>query len=270
MELPKEKLILSLLKGLSVYIGLVLLWGTLYFSFNAIKFSSGIEQPNLWECIYFSCISFGTIGYGEIIPNGIFGQSLVFFQSITSILFVAVFGGYITYLFIKRPDNIILPQNIHLRPLTKDILFSVRIGNKGQPLVDCKLEVSIMQIDNNIKKRIKKHDFESALFECSWLPSITLNNPENDSFLNCFKIFYNNPDISLIRITMRGIDISTGSVVAFYKYYKTKDVKISGDYLPLYSWEGLERTNFIWTNNNKAQSASQADIDRVNNFLRQV
>ena len=268
MKLPKTKLIVTTIKGLCFYLLLVVVWGLLYYFGDAIKFSSATGYPNFWECVYFSCISFGTIGYGEIIPSGVTGQSFVFLQSMSSILFVSIFGGYITYLFLKRPDNIIITDNIHIRPLTTDTLFSVRIGNKGQALVDCRLDVDILQINNDIKKIIHNQVFKSALLEYSWRPALTLNKTENADFLNHFKTFYNNPTNSLIRITIRGSDIGTGEVVANYRYYQVKDVKISGDYLPLYTWKGFERTQPVWKNNNITQAVTQEGIDKVTALLK--
>ncbi len=67
---------------------------------------------------------------------------------------------------------------------------------------------------------------------------------------------------------MRGSDIATGEVVAIYKYYKAEDIKISGDYLPLYNWQGFVRTKPIWENNNKTYEATKEKTLWASGFLK--
>lgn len=57
------------------------------------------------DCFYFSCITFHTIGYGDIIPDGETSKRLVILLSFISLLFVVLFSGYSIHLFIKVGDE---------------------------------------------------------------------------------------------------------------------------------------------------------------------
>lgn len=58
-------------------------------SFNNYDFGSNVFEE-LFNFFYFSCVTFSTIGYGEILPTSIFSKLLVIIESFTS-LFTIVF-----------------------------------------------------------------------------------------------------------------------------------------------------------------------------------
>jgi len=262
------KLIKIILIGLSIYIGIVLLFASLNYFSNSVQFSTLIDMtPNFWDCVYYSSVTFGTIGYGDILPANSFGKFLVIAQSISSLIFVGIFGGYIAYHFLKRPKNISLTENIFFRHVNSNIFFSARVGNQGNDLINCTAYIDVIQIKNNVKWTENKSEIKYTLLEKSWFTDIRLTNTENPEFLKSLKTFFHNPSNSMIRILVMGIDIETGESVAVSKYYKVDDVKFGGKYLDLYSWNGLKRTNPIWQNLNKTTEISQEQVNEINALL---
>ena len=267
--MTNSKLLITVLKGLLIYSALTLMWGILNYKLETLKFSTGNGIPNFWENLYFSCVTFGTIGYGDIIPKGFGGQLLTILQSMTSIIYVGIFSGYMAFQFLKRPRNILISDNILLRPFTKDILFSFRVGNKGTELVDCKLEIGFIQIKNDIKDTFYNSEFKYSLLEKSWLPALNLNKPENFELGNALKSLYHNPDNIMIRILINGSDINSCERVGLFKDYKYKDIIIAKEFMPIYNWQGLQRTKPNWSNFNKIVDLTQEQIEKVMRFLKE-
>lgn len=266
--LKSVKLLRVILNGLLIYLALVLFWGTLIYFLDGAKFTTGDIKPNWWQCVYFSCISFATIGYGDIVPSNESGQIIILFESMTAIIFIGLFSGYIAFQFLKRPNNLFLTENLHIRNVDRKIFFSPRVGNKGKNLIDCTAYIEIIEIKNDVKRTIIKQELKYTLLEESWFLGINLSSKTNSEFLEAFRGFYNNPDNSLVRILIIGSDIETGEVVSTSKYYKVKDVVFGGRFIDIYHWESLARTKPNWDNLNKTQELTQEQKDKITKYLK--
>ncbi len=264
-----SKLLTIIFKGLLVYTGMVIFWGTLICIAGGAKYNStGDQVSNWWDCIYFSCISFATIGYGDIIPNGSSGQVIIFLQSMTAMVFVGLFGGFVAYQFLKRPKDIFLTDNLHIRYVDNEIFFSSRVGNKGKELIDCVAYIDLIQIKNDIKWTMIKHEVRYSLLEKSWFLGIKISSNSNPDFLKAFRKLFNNPEKSLIRILVTGSDIESGEIVATSKYYKVNDIKFGGRYLDIYHWKKLKRTEPNWDNLNKTQEITPEQQQEINSLIQ--
>jgi hypothetical protein len=265
-----NKLYKTILVGLFIYLGIVLFFAVINSSFGTVQFSgatSNVPPPTFWDCVYYSCVTFGTIGYGDILPTNAFGKFLVIAQSISSIIFVGIFGGYIAYQFLKRPKNIFLTDSIFIRHINENIFFSARVGNRGNDLINCRAYIEVIQIRKNIKWTVCKKELNYTLLEYSWFTDIRLTNTEHPDFLNSLKSFFRNPSNSMIRILVIGSDIETGEAVAVSRYYKASEVKFGGGYLDIYSWIGLNKTKPNWGNLNKTAAISDEQTLEINKLL---
>ena len=76
----------TILYGLIVYIAIVLIFGVLYWLTNGIHTNDDAKlNADLFDSIYFSFITFATIGYGDYVPAISFSKTLVFFETTLSV-----------------------------------------------------------------------------------------------------------------------------------------------------------------------------------------
>lgn len=175
--------------GISIYIVIVVVFGFIYFFTESISFSgqSPIPVGKFGDCIYFSFVSFLTIGYGDIAPNGACGKWELFIESIFSIGFNAIFAGYLAFLFLRRSNNILISDKIFVRKskkqgITTDLNFDfiIRIGNKGNQVIDCKGVLEFFVFTNNTRTTILKFDRDYRVLDKTWNFKMRLVEPGNE------------------------------------------------------------------------------------------
>ena len=64
----------TFLNGIAIYIAITIVFGILYYLFDALDFK--VKTVRLLDYIYFSAVTFTTIGYGDIIPKA--GNNCIF------------------------------------------------------------------------------------------------------------------------------------------------------------------------------------------------
>jgi Ion channel len=259
----------AVLKGVAIYLAVTLMFGLLYFLFDSLDFKSipGNKTIRFFDYIYFSAVTFTTIGYGDIIPKAGTGQIIVFIESCFELTFIPVFGGFIAYKFLQRPNDILLTDNFFIRYRNQHVFLSSRVGNKGKNLIDCTATIELIQIVNNVKRTLYKREINTPLVELLWFLEIRLDGEENASTLQQMKTLLANPGTSLIRTTVAGFDSGTGNLVHVFKYYTMDKLIYGGKFSDVYTWEGVNRTNPNWANFNKVVSLEAADQQFINILL---
>jgi Ion channel len=266
-----HRILNTVLKGVAIYIGLTITFGMLYYWLDALDFKvlTTSKTIHCLDYIYFSAVTFTTIGYGDIVPRDGAGQVLVFLESCFELAYLPVFGGLLAYKFLQRPNDIQLTDNFFVRYRNQHIFLSTRVGNKGKNLVDCTATVELIQIANNVKRTLYKREINTPLVELTWFLEIRLDGDENSLALQQFKALVLNPATSLIRVTVVGFDSKTGNLVHLFKYYTMDKLKFGGKFLDVYTWEGLKRTKPDWENFNKVEKLSAGD-QQIIDFLLQT
>ncbi len=260
----------TVIRGIAGYLVIVFIFGVVFYLFNSLSINTKdpLTQLRFFDYLYFSLVTFSTIGYGEIIPTGIAGKVIIVIESCIGLAYTPFFGGYLAYLFIQRPKDFFLTDNIYIRHNNNKIYLSARVGNKGKPIVDCDATFDMFLIENNVKKTLLKHAFSRPLVEISWYINLRLDDPENPVPLQHLKTVLAYPENCLIRITFSGQDVNSGNLVHLFKYYKVQDIKRGGSFLDVYRWEGVERQIINWNNFNKTVEISEeqnVEIDRLLN-----
>lgn len=88
------------------YIAILITFASLFQQTGELCFpNKNLVVTSFLDCFYFSCITFHTIGYGDIIPDGEYSKMLVITLSFLSLLFVVLFSGYSIHLFIKAENE---------------------------------------------------------------------------------------------------------------------------------------------------------------------
>jgi len=265
-----HRIIKAVLKGLAIYFTCTIIFGVLYFLFDSLenKYPTTSGTFHFLDYIYFSAITFTTIGYGDIIPRDGVGQVLVFIEACCELIFIPVFGGYIAYKFLQRPNDILLTDNFFIRYRSQRIYLSFRVGNKGKILLDCNATIELIQIENNVKRTLYRRELSAPIVEQTWYLELRLDGEENAIALQQMKTLMINPETSLIRTTVTGYDSNSGVLVHIFKYYTMDKLLYGGIFSDVYNWEGVKRSKPDWTNFNKVVSLSRDDQELIDTLLR--
>jgi inward rectifier potassium channel len=265
-----HRIINAVLKGVAIYLSLTIVFGIVYYLFDSLDFKTapGSKAIGFLDYIYFSAVTFSTIGYGDIIPKAGTGQIIVFIESCFGLTFIPVFGGFIAYQLLQRPNDILLTDNFFIRYRNQKIFLSSRVGNKGKNLIDCTATIELIQIVNNVKRTLFKREINTPLVEQVWFLEIRLDGEENKAGLEQVKTLLAHTGTSLIRTTVAGFDSGTGNLVHVFKYYTMDKLLYGGKFSDVYTWEGVKRTNPNWTNFNKVISLTNAERQIIDNILK--
>jgi hypothetical protein len=258
----------AVLVGIAIYITVTLVFGLLYYIFDSLDFKpeSEFNTFHFLDYIYFSAVTFTTIGYGDIVPKAGTGHLLVLIESCLELTFFPVFGGYIAYKFLQRPNDILLTDNFFIRYRSERIYLSMRVGNKGKNLVDCSATVEFIQVANNVKRTVYRREINAPLVEMTWYLEVRLDGDENKLTLEHLKSLIANPHASLIRTIVSGFDSNSGNLVHVFKYYTMDKLLYGGKFYDVYTWEGVKRTEPDWTHFNKViplKDTEQQIVDKL-------
>jgi len=260
----------AVLNGIAFYITVTLVFGLLYYFTDSLDFRSAPSFNNfkILDYIYFSAVTFTTIGYGDIVPVAGVGHLIVFIESCIELTFFPVFGGFIAYKFMQRPRDIVLTDNFFIRYRNERVYLSSRVGNKGKTLVDCTATFELIQTADNVKRTLLRREINAPLVEMTWYLEIRLDGDDNKSSLEHLKTMIANPHASLIRTTISGYDSSSGNLVHVFKYYSMDKLLYGGKFWDVYRWEGLTRTEPDWTHFNKVLPLSPEEQQIIDNLLQ--
>jgi len=264
-----HRILIAVLKGLAIYFAITLVFGLLYYFLDSLDFksASGFNTFHFLDYIYFSAVTFTTIGYGDIVPKAGAGHLIVFIESCFELTFFPVFGGYIAYKFLQRPNDILLTDNFFIRYRNERIYLSSRVGNKGKNLIDCTATVEFIQIANNVKRTLYRREINAPLVEMTWYLEIRLDGNENITVLQQLKTLFANPGTSMIRTTVSGYDSNSGNLVHVFKYYTMDKLIYGGIFADVYQWEGVKRTEPDWTHFNKIVPLTATEQQIIDNLL---
>ena len=260
--------------GFSIYAIIVFLFGIIYFFGGNLK-TEKLEVKEFGDCIYFSFISFLTIGYGDIAPSTGWSKFFLFLESIFSIGFTATFSAVIAYQLLKRPNDILISKKIYLRKSNKlghsghrnhDLM--IRVGNKGDALIDCKGVLEFFVIKNNTRTNVLKFSRDYRVIELTWNFKMRYFEPENGS-TQIYKgelqnFFFNNiEEPKQIRFSVSGTDGKTGQLVAASIIYKVADLTFISSMVNVYNFEGTDSTTPDWNKFDHFNPMTEEDIQRA-------
>jgi len=101
------------------------------------------DNPDFEEYLYFSGITYLTIGYGDYSPNPE-GYALCISQGIIGLVFNGIYIGLIFYVAMRTFKTIYVPKYIFVKGNEIITFFGIR---KGQ-LIDCKVRIVLSEKDN--------------------------------------------------------------------------------------------------------------------------
>jgi hypothetical protein len=255
MHFPvKTRILLRfILLSIATYAFLILIFAWWYYATDSIGLTP-YSRPfdtvvDFRKAIYFSIVSFHTIGFGDIHPITDQGRMIVMIQSTISLFFTAIFSGFLVYFVIKRPSDLFSTKFLYIRYRNDAYWLSIRLGNKGRTIIDLKSRFEAWTIVNNSRVRAFQLQREVPDLEKILYYDINLDDPKNQKLRDAlvqavFKGLRLHMKFSFI-----GNDIRSGEQVAFAKYYDASDLKFGKTFRNVYSWDANgHRKDFQWKN----------------------
>jgi len=107
---------------------------------------ANIRDASFFDAFAFSSQTFSTVGYGYFIPKSIYAHSLVIFENMAGILFMAIVTG-LTFAEFSRPTtSIIFSEKMVVTPFDGVPTLMFRIGNgRDTSLVDTKISLTTLR-----------------------------------------------------------------------------------------------------------------------------
>jgi inward rectifier potassium channel len=143
---------------------------------DALQSSSGsfAGQP-FYRAFFFSVDTFGTIGYGNIIPVGVAANTLVMIEALLNILGIALATGVIFARFSRPSARIVYSRNAIVAPYRDKTALEFRIANaRSSQLIEVQVQAILTKIERVGESTVRKFydlDLERhrvVFFALSW------------------------------------------------------------------------------------------------------
>ena len=254
--------------SVSSYAFLILVFAYWYYATDSIAltpYSKPFDTTvDFGKAIYFSIVSFHTIGFGDIHPVTDQGRLIVMIQSTISLFFTAIFSGFLVYFVIKRPSDLFSTRHLYIRHRNDSYWLSIRLGNKGRTIIDLKSRFEAWTIVNNSRVRAFSIQREVPDLERILYYDINLDDAKNHKLKDVLRKAISHNLRLHMKFSFIGNDIRTGEQVAFAKYYDSSDLRFGKTFLNVYSWDADgHRKDFQWKNFERIE---EMDVKFQNGF----
>ena len=224
--------------------------------------ASGSDKINFEKAVYFSIVSFHTIGFGDIHPVTQVGRQIVMIQSAISMFFTSIFSGFLVYFVIKRPQDVFTTKKVYIRFRKDHYFLSLRLGNKGRDIIDLKSKFEAWTIENNTRIRVFRIEEELPDLEKILYYDLSLDDPANHTLRAAIADALVNGTLLHMKFSFIGNDIKTGEQVAYAKYYDSRHLSFGKMFLNVYSWDpNGRRKNFKWANFERIEPMDKLRMD---------
>ena len=269
-----REILVFILISLAIYVVFILGFAWIYYHSESIEmtpYSTPYNHPgpdaenrriDFEKAVYFSIVSFHTIGFGDIHPITQLGRQVVMIQSTISLFFTAIFSGFLVYFVIKRPQDVFTTKKVYIRHRKGRYFLSLRLGNKGRDIIDLKSKFEAWTIQNNTRIRVFRLEEELPDLEKILYYDLDLDDPEAGNLRKALVEAIENGSLLHMKFSFIGNDIKTGEQVAYAKYYDSRHLSFGKMFLNVYSWDtNGRRVNFHWGNFERIEGMDK-DLER--------
>ncbi len=265
-----REVLVFILVSLGIYMIFIFGFAWIYYLTGSIEmtpYSKTIGDPkanqiNFEKAVYFSIVSFHTIGFGDIHPITQLGRQIVMIQSTISLFFTSIFSGFLVYFVIKRPQDIFTTKKVYIRYRKQQYLLSLRLGNKGRDIIDLKSKFEAWTIENNSRIRVFRVEEDLPDLEKILYYDINLDNPAGLPLRVAIRDAMINKTLLHMKFSFIGNDIKTGEQVAYAKYYDSTHLRFGKMFHNVYSWDiNGRRKNFRWGNFERIETMEEEVIE---------
>ena len=256
-----REVLFFILISLGVYLVFIFGFAWIYYTTGSIEmtpYSTPYNHPgttlasnkiNFEKAVYFSIVSFHTIGFGDIHPVTQIGRQIVMIQSTISLFFTSIFSGFLVYFVIKRPQDVFTTKKVYIRFRKDHYFLSLRLGNKGRDIIDLKSKFEAWTIENNTRIRAFRIEVELPDLEKILYYDLNLDDAETKPLQIAIRDALSKGTLLHMKFSFIGNDIKTGEQVAYARYYDSRQLSFGKMFLNVYSWDpNGRRKNFRWGN----------------------
>jgi len=254
-----REVLVFILISLGIYLVFIFGFAWIYYDSASIEMTPYAkpftERINFEKAVYFSIVTFHTIGYGDIHPVTQYGRQVVMLQSTISLFFTSIFSGFLVYFVIKRPQDVFTTKKVYIRLRKGSYFLSLRVGNKGRDIIDLQSKFEAWTIENNTRVRAFRCEEELPDLEKILYYDLKLDDPANHALREAIVDALRNKTLLHMKFSFIGNDIKTGEQVAYAKYYDSRHLSFGKMFLNVYSWDpNGRRKNFKWGNFEKIEA----------------
>jgi hypothetical protein len=265
LTIKAKTIIWFLVISVCVYAFLILIFAYLYYATQSIGYykflAGGRDEIDFLRTIYFSVVSFHTIGYGDIYPINHQGRVIMMAQAFFSLFYTAVFSGLLVYFIIRRHSDIITTKHIYIRTHNNQWNLSIRIGNEGRYVIDFKGKFEAWLVEGNSRIRVFTNKRDMADLEYILYYDISLDDPLHKPLKDALMNALNGGQTLHMKFTFFGNDIQSGDQIAHSAYYDSSMIRFGKWFRNIYDWDEKGcRRNFQWRNFEKIEHLPEADI----------
>jgi hypothetical protein len=183
---------------------------------------NGDIQLNDWKVLYFSVVTFNTVGFGDYFPLDDSARCVLMFESFLFILFNILASGFIASKILRRPKDIELGEKLLVEYDVKEQYCALKVPliNNGNKLVNVSVKLTILKDKTDI------------------LPNSGLLNFPSIETGSCDDIFY---DISLGELSDLRNELKD-----VFEFYHVQDIKDA--HKKLLSGIGIHEPSFLLLN----------------------
>ena len=252
-----REVLVFILVSLGIYMLFIFGFAWIYFVTGSIEMTPysktigdvNAEKIHFEKAVYFSIVSFHTIGFGDIHPITQLGRQIVMIQSTISLFFTSIFSGFLVYFVIKRPQDVFTTKKVYIRFRKGQYFLSLRVGNKGRDIIDLKSKFEAWIIENNSRIRVFRMEEDLPDLEKILYYDINLDVGNTRALREAIGDALTNRTLLHMKFSFIGNDIKTGEQVAYAKYYDSRHLSFGKMFLNVYSWDtNGRRKNFKWGN----------------------
>ena len=251
LKLKARTILWFLVISIGVYTILVLLFAWLYYETRSIGFYKAadqqVEEIDFLQSVYFSVVSFHTIGYGDIYPNSETGRTILMAESFLSLFYMSVFSGMLVYFIIRRHPDIFTTKHLYIRIRRDHWYMCIRLGTSGRPIIDLKGKFEAWLVEDNSRIRVYSFQEELADLEHILYFDVDLEAPGSEPLRKALVDSLNNGPRLHMKFNFIGNDIRSGEQVAHSAYYDSERIRFGRLFLSVYDWDAAgHRKNFQW------------------------
>jgi hypothetical protein len=267
MHLPVKARTLTwfLLASIAIYLVIILIFGYAYYVTQSIGFfratTRTMEQIDFMKALYFSVVSFHTIGYGDIYPISQQGRVILMTQSFISLFYTSIFAGLLVYFIIKRHADIFTTKFIYIRKRRDSWSLSIRLGNQSRPIIGLRGRFEAWHVVNDSRVRVFTYEEEMSDLEYILYFDIDLSDAAAIGLKRALTEAVNGGMPLHMKYNFTGSDIKSGEQVAHSVHYDSSMIRFGKIFLNVYSWDSDgHRKDFRWKNFERIEDASDEDI----------